>query len=60
VSIVLKNGSLLGRGHQTWQMNEINALTWPSPKGIGLPPASAVVQTATIAKKYGVINNVPS
>ncbi|TML48945.1 MAG: ABC transporter substrate-binding protein [Actinobacteria bacterium] len=60
VSIVLKNGSLLGRGHQTWQMNEINALTWPSPKGIELPPASAVVQTATIAKKYGVINNVPS
>ena len=30
-SIVLKNGTLLGKGHQTWQMNEINKLTWPAP-----------------------------
>jgi NitT/TauT family transport system substrate-binding protein len=60
VSIVLKNGSLLGRGHQTWQMNEINALTWPSPRGVGLPPNGAVAQTATIARKYGVIKKVPS
>jgi NitT/TauT family transport system substrate-binding protein len=60
VNIVLKNGSLLGRGHQTWQMNEINALIWSNPKGIGLPPAGAVTQTAAIAKKYGVINNTPS
>ena len=28
----------LGRGHQTWQMNEINALIWPNPRGIGLLP----------------------
>ena len=41
VNIVLKNGSLLGRGHQTWQMNEINALIWPNPRGIGLPPPGA-------------------
>ena len=60
VNIVLKNGSLLGRGHQRWQMNEINALTWPSPRGIGLPPAGAVAQTAAIAKKYGVIKKVPT
>jgi NitT/TauT family transport system substrate-binding protein len=60
VNLVLKNGSLLGRGHQTWQMNEINALIWSNPKGIGLPPAGSVAQTATIAKKYGVINNAPS
>ena len=60
VNIVLKNGSLLGRGHQRWQMNEINALTWPSPRGIGLPPAGAVAQTAGIAKKYGVIKKVPT
>ena len=33
VNIVLKNGSMLGRGHQTWQMNEINALIWPNPTG---------------------------
>lgn len=60
VNIVLKNGSLLGRGHQTWQMNEINALTWPNSRGIGLPPTGAVAQTAAIAKKYGVIKKAPS
>src|SRR5262249_39237923 len=60
VNIVLKNGSLLGRGHQTWQMNEINALTWPNPRGIGLPPTGALAQTAAIANKYGVIANLPS
>ena len=60
VNIVLKNGSLLGRGHQTWQMNEINALVWPTSRGIGLPPNGAVAQTAAIARKYGVIKKVPS
>jgi NitT/TauT family transport system substrate-binding protein len=60
VSFVLKSGSLLGRGHQTWMMNEINALVWPNPKGIGLPPAGAVAQTAKIAKTYGVIKKAPT
>ena len=59
VNLVLKNGSLLGRGHQTWQMNEINAITWPNPRGIGLPPAGALAQTTKIAKTYGVIKNTP-
>ena len=59
VNIVLKNGSLLGRGHQTWQMNEINALVWPTPRGIGLPPTGSVAQTANIAKTYGVIKSAP-
>jgi NitT/TauT family transport system substrate-binding protein len=60
VSTVLKNGSLLGKGHQTWQMNEINKLVWPNTTGIGVAPASAVSQTATIAKTYGVIKNLPT
>jgi len=60
VNFVLKSGSLLGRGHQTWMMNEINAITWPSPKGIGLAPAGAVAQTYKIAKTYGVIKKTPS
>jgi len=59
VNIVLKNGPTLGAGHQAWQMNEINALIWPDPSGIGLVPASAVAQTAAIAKKYGVIKSLP-
>jgi NitT/TauT family transport system substrate-binding protein len=60
VNIVLKNGSLLGRGHQTWQLNEINALIWPNEQGIGIPPAGAVAQTGKIAQTYGVIKNAPS
>ena len=60
VNTVLKNGPTLGKGHQTWQMNQINALIWPNSSGIGLVPASAVAQTATIAKTYGVIKNLPT
>jgi NitT/TauT family transport system substrate-binding protein len=41
-------------------MNEINKLIWPNTTGIGVPPASAVKQTATIAKTYGVIKKLPS
>ncbi len=59
VNIVLKNGSLLGKGHQTWQLNEINKLIWPNADGIGLVPASAVNATAKIAKTYGVIKKLP-
>jgi NitT/TauT family transport system substrate-binding protein len=60
VNIVLKNGPTLGRGHQTWQMNEINALIWPNPAGVGLPPAGALAKTGSTAKKYGVIKKAPS
>jgi NitT/TauT family transport system substrate-binding protein len=60
VNITLKHGSLLGKGHQAWQMNEINKLIWPNASGIGQVPASAVNQTATIAKTYGVIKKLPT
>jgi NitT/TauT family transport system substrate-binding protein len=60
VNIVLKNGPTLGHGHQAWQMNQINALIWPNASGIGLVPASAVSQTAKIAKTYGVIKSLPT
>lgn len=59
VNIVLKNGPTLGRGHQTWQMNEINKLIWPNKSGIGLVPQSAVKYTESIAQKYGVIKKAP-
>src|SRR3954466_7590433 len=55
VNIVLKNGSLLGHGHQTWMMNEINKLAWPNSYGIGHVSNHSVAQTANIAKTYGVI-----
>src|SRR5439155_19601200 len=52
VNIVLKNGPTLGKGHQTWQMNEINKLIWPNSYGIGHASTAQVNQTATIAKTY--------
>jgi NitT/TauT family transport system substrate-binding protein len=55
VSIVLQHGPTLGKGHQTWQMNEINALIWPAPKGIGVMDAAAYKTTADIALKFKVI-----
>ena len=35
-NIVLKNGPALPKGHQRWQMNEVNALIWPNRLGIGI------------------------
>src|SRR6476620_1969061 len=49
VNIVLSHGPTLLKGHQTWQMNEINALVWPSPNGIGLMNA----------KDYAFIRPIP-
>jgi NitT/TauT family transport system substrate-binding protein len=58
--IVLDNGPTLGKGHQTWQMNEINALIWPAPNGIGVMDKSDYEQTAKIAQQFGVIKKAPS
>ena len=44
-----------GQGHQTWQMNEINALIWPTPAGVGVMDQAAFARTADIAKQFGVI-----
>jgi NitT/TauT family transport system substrate-binding protein len=54
-NIVLDNGPTLGKGHQTWEMNEINKLIWPNAKGIGIMDPAAFKQTAAIALKYKVI-----
>jgi NitT/TauT family transport system substrate-binding protein len=54
-NIVLKNSPTLPRGHQLWQMNEINKLIWPSPRGIGVMDPVAFKQTAAIALKYKAI-----
>ena len=59
-NIVLKNGPTLGKGHQTWQMNEINALIWPNPLGIGVMPPASFNTTAAIALKYKVIKKAAS
>jgi NitT/TauT family transport system substrate-binding protein len=59
-SIVLKNSPILGRGHQTWQMNEINALIWPAPKSIGVMNATDYARTAKIAQQFKVVSKAPS
>jgi len=59
VDYVLSEGSTLGKGHQLWQMNEINRLIWPSPDGIGILNADAYKQTAEIALNYKVITKEP-
>lgn len=58
--IVLKNSPILGKGHQTWMMNEINALIWPAPQGVGVMNAKAFGRTASISKQFGVIKKAPS
>jgi len=59
VQIVLDNGPTLGEGHMSWQMNEINALIWPSPLGIGLMDPDLYQQTVDIAVDFGVLENPP-
>jgi len=59
VNIVLANGPALPRGHQTWQMNEINALIWPAPKGIGMMDPKAYARSAKIVATYGKLKKVP-
>jgi NitT/TauT family transport system substrate-binding protein len=59
VNIVLKNGPTLGKGHMTWMLNEINALIWPSPLGIGMMEPRAFEQTVRIALQYQTIKNRP-
>jgi NitT/TauT family transport system substrate-binding protein len=53
-------GSQLGAGHQKWMMNEINALVWPSPLGVGMIDPVFWGQTVKVAKNAGVIKNDPS
>src|SRR6476469_3419463 len=60
VNAVLAQGPTLLKGHQTWQMNEINALIWPSAKGIGIMDKAAFNRTASIAKQFKVITKAPS
>jgi NitT/TauT family transport system substrate-binding protein len=53
-------GSQLGAGHQKWMMNEINALVWPSPVGVGMIDPIFWGQTVKVAKNAGIIKADPS
>jgi NitT/TauT family transport system substrate-binding protein len=53
--IVLDNGPTLGEGHQRWMLNEINALIWPAPQGIGIMDPESFRITNEIAVSGKVI-----
>ncbi len=59
VKIVLKNGPALPKGHQTWQMNEINALIWPAKLGLGVMNPTDYARSAQIVKTYGKLKKLP-
>ncbi|MCI0398411.1 MAG: ABC transporter substrate-binding protein [Chloroflexi bacterium] len=59
VQIVLNNGPTLGEGHMRWMLNEINALIWPSPEGIGVMNMDLYQQTVDISVEFGVITVAP-
>jgi NitT/TauT family transport system substrate-binding protein len=59
VQFTLKAGPTLPKGHQTWQMNEINKLIWPNKAGIGIMSTADFNRTARISKTYGVIKKAP-
>ena len=59
VDYTLKAGSTLGKGHQTWQLNEVNALVWPSPNGIGIMDPALWQQTVDVSIGAGIIKEAP-
>ncbi len=60
VSFTLKAGPTLPKGHQTWMMNQINQLIWPSKDGIGVMDPASYAQTWKLMKQFGGITKTPS
>jgi NitT/TauT family transport system substrate-binding protein len=47
--ITIDQGSGWGPSHETWMVNEVNKLIWPSPDGIGIIDEAAWKQTVDVA-----------
>jgi NitT/TauT family transport system substrate-binding protein len=60
VQVTLAQGTALGAGHQEWMLNEVNALIWPAPLGIGVMDPASYAQTVAIAQASGVIGAAPA
>jgi NitT/TauT family transport system substrate-binding protein len=60
VDFTLKAGPTLPAGHQTWMMNEINKLIWPSKEGIGIMDPAAYKRTWQLMLKFGGIKKPPT
>ena len=59
VDIVLDAAPTLGRSHQTWQLNEINALIWPSPGNVGVMDQALWDQTVEVATSEAILAAAP-
>ncbi len=57
--VVAANPPFGGPGHQAWMMNEINALIWPSPGGVGVMDPALWQQTVDIATAEGILASPP-
>jgi NitT/TauT family transport system substrate-binding protein len=55
VDIVLKSDAALPKGHQTWQLNEVNGIIWPAPNGIGITDEAAFNRTVEVATTGGIL-----
>jgi NitT/TauT family transport system substrate-binding protein len=60
VQYSLDQGSLWGVGHLRWMMNEVNALIWPSPDGIGVLDQEALAQTVETAVAGEILAGEPA
>ncbi len=59
VQVVLDNAPTLGESHQTWQLNEISALIWPSPLGVGIMDPALWDQTVDVATSESILASAP-
>jgi NitT/TauT family transport system substrate-binding protein len=59
VDIVLAADAKLPKGHQTWQLNEISSLIWPSPNGIGMMDSAAFERTVQVALDGKLLTKAP-
>ena len=58
VQFVIDNGGgIVGAGHETWMMNEVNKLVWPSENGIGIMDETLFQQSVDVALEAGFITN---
>ena len=60
VDIVLKHDAKLPKGHQTWQLNEVNGIIWPAPNGIGITDKAAFDRTVQISIDSKVLKAAPT
>jgi NitT/TauT family transport system substrate-binding protein len=60
VQYALDHGSVWGKGHLAWMMNEVNNLYWPVPGGIGSLDPDAWAQTIETALAGKILTAEPA